>query len=422
MQSVEEKGFQIDKTIGGSGDFSESSRDGRTYLATRKLPQGLLAYMAVTNNDGEELWKPQPSCSKALSTSTVKYEMDSTPGNVSQFVKKFCQILETPMTCMRKSPEEREKVLEWMDKIISDCNKWIQGEDPHNMDLEALFEMLYEDYKNDPEKVEVLNHPKKLRTILMKDIRDLVSDRRNEVIIHFFFDAKNFPFLSLVLDQYENDQYVEERIPGQKLDEVWLECAKKPMSASTKAALEMVYPPEVIDRIYIIEKGEKEAEKKINELRSGSVDDIKKELITLKKVQQEYKDYYAAYKEVEEREQEFAKEWKEKCLKSEKLDCKEKSEKSDKYKEEMQCEIETAKKNFDVKRKLQNELTQKLEEAREALIKIEDKIKKDTERMFCEKEEINLRKEEIKKQICSLKKKQHDLKCKIIMQQQMKGK
>ena len=36
------------------------------------------------------------------------------------------------------------------------------------------------------------------------------------------------------------------------------------------------------ERIYIIEKGEKEAEKKIDELRSGSVDDIKKELITLK--------------------------------------------------------------------------------------------------------------------------------------------
>ena len=50
------------------------------------------------------------------------------------------------------------------------------------------------------------------------------------------------------MDQYENDQYIEERIPGQKLDEVWLECAKKPMSASTKAALEFVYPPEVIDR------------------------------------------------------------------------------------------------------------------------------------------------------------------------------
>lgn len=55
----------------------------------------------------------------------------------------------------------------------------------------------------------------------------------------------------LILDQYESDQYVEERMPGQQLDEVWLQCAKKPLSEQTRAALEVMYPPEVINRCVV---------------------------------------------------------------------------------------------------------------------------------------------------------------------------
>lgn len=63
LKGFEELGFQIDSsTGGGSGDFAEATRDGRTYLATRNLPNGIMAFLAVTNNDGDEIWKPQTTC------------------------------------------------------------------------------------------------------------------------------------------------------------------------------------------------------------------------------------------------------------------------------------------------------------------------------------------------------------------------
>ena len=34
---------------------------------------------------------------------------------------------QVPLSQLRKSPEEREKLLEWMDDIIQGCNKWLRG-------------------------------------------------------------------------------------------------------------------------------------------------------------------------------------------------------------------------------------------------------------------------------------------------------
>lgn len=51
-------GFQIEES-GSSGYFSEMSRDGRTYLATRQIKNGMMAFLAVTNTEDEPMWLPQ---------------------------------------------------------------------------------------------------------------------------------------------------------------------------------------------------------------------------------------------------------------------------------------------------------------------------------------------------------------------------
>ncbi|KAK6630708.1 hypothetical protein RUM44_002877 [Polyplax serrata] len=409
IKGYEETGFQIDSTIGGSsGDFSEASRDGRMFLATKRIPQGMMAYMAVTNNDGEELWRPQvcPSPPQPLDASAKPQK------EVSEFVKKLGYFVKSPLCGMRKSPEERTKVIDWMDKIIEDCNKWISGQDPHNTDLESLFEMMYNDYKCDPEKEEIFKHPKKLRTVLIKDIRDQMAERRAEV-------SKR----ELILDQYESDQYVEERMPGQQLDEVWLQCAKKPLSEQTRAALEVMYPPEVInrffeylfqERIYIIEKGENETKKRIAELRSGSVDDLKKELLKLKKIQMDYKEYYAAYKDIEIKEAEYAKEWKEKCSKSERAD---QEQKCSDARKEIECEIEQLKKNLDKERRCMKELTRQLAAEQEHCETMESRMNAEGEKLNCQMNEVQKQKKIICVDIQKLKKKRDELTCKLMEQE-----
>lgn len=59
---------------------------------------------------------------------------------------------------MRKSPEERTKVIDWMDKIIEDCNKWISGECYslvlHPFTTQLIFSKIYS-FKNDVNQAKI---------------------------------------------------------------------------------------------------------------------------------------------------------------------------------------------------------------------------------------------------------------------------
>lgn len=52
----------------------------------------------------------------------------------------------------------------------------------------------------------------------------------------------------LILDQYEDDEYIEHRVPGQIIDDVWVQYAEKPMKETTRSNLERIYPEEIINR------------------------------------------------------------------------------------------------------------------------------------------------------------------------------
>lgn len=49
------------------------------------------------------------------------------------------------------------------------------------MDLETLFQLLYEDYQDDPERAEILEYREDVRDVLMRDLRQRISERRAEV-------------------------------------------------------------------------------------------------------------------------------------------------------------------------------------------------------------------------------------------------
>lgn len=64
-------------------------------------------------------------------------------------------------------------------------------------------------------------------------------------------------------------------------------------------------------------------------------------------------------------------------------------------------------------RKTEHDLLAKLEEAKEAYLKVEEEMRSEAEKLNCQKNQLQKRNEEIRSEIESLKKKQQELKCKL---------
>ncbi|KAL0270485.1 UNVERIFIED_CONTAM: hypothetical protein PYX00_007880 [Menopon gallinae] len=413
VKGFQEMGFQFENP-GGSGDVSEMSRDGRTYLATRHIKNGVMAFLAVTNTEEEPMWLPQQA--RPLRPEGTKEGPGMRQPGPGRFIKKLAQFECVPLRELRKSPEERERVLEWMDKIIEDCNKWLRGQDPHNMDLESLFQLLYEDYQDDPERAEILEFQKDVRDVLMRDIRQRITERRMEVSRR-----------ELILDQYEAEEYIEEKFPPEELDNVWRQCAKRPLKEHVKQALTRVYPPEVVqrffellvqERILIIERSERDANKKIAEMRNSNMEELKKEMMKIKKLKQEYNEYYCVYKEAEELEAEYQAYMRETgaC----KVERSTRKQEMSKIKAELEGEIEGYRRRYEKERKSQGELVEKLEEAKECYSDIRDNLKSEEKRLKCERENLSIEVQKVKKLVANQKRRLCELETQMRIKQESK--
>ncbi|KAI4468961.1 hypothetical protein MML48_2g00002950 [Holotrichia oblita] len=162
------------KDDGDEGAEDDNRTDGRTYVATRAMPegQGAFAYVAISLAEQEPKW---------LGGGEGVFE--------SHLKEKFQEYVPEPtemekILARRKDPKERERVITFYDILIQNINDELDGalQSENNETVNGLVDQMVNDLKSKGQYGPYQLMPdKKRRTELLLMLHDRVFSRREKV-------------------------------------------------------------------------------------------------------------------------------------------------------------------------------------------------------------------------------------------------
>ncbi|GLV36695.1 Serine Protease Immune Response Integrator [Carabus blaptoides fortunei] len=248
---VPETSWMADVLAGGDDDADGSTVQGRTYLATKALPDGngALGYVAVSLDEDEPLGPPQGHLDKVLE---------------KQFQKMVPPISEMERILLnRQNPAERRRVIAFYEAISANVAKEINGQIPHGIDAQVngLINQLIIDLKkrNTYGKYEQMSEDqRRLELLYLLDMR--LKDRINHVKTRESFldniEAQTMQESFWDASMQAEDIYKEDmKAHGQKM---WSQAINSGPKKKFMNLIEDKYPPFVIKKFLKLLADEKE--------------------------------------------------------------------------------------------------------------------------------------------------------------------
>ncbi|XP_069676031.1 inner centromere protein-like [Periplaneta americana] len=249
-------------------DITHISKDGRTYLATQKLPGGVGAfgYLAVTLAEDKPLWvKPGDGLIEPTSKTTrrkkkirfCKGPARILPDEEAQQRRKLTapsgrqkfEIIE-PLLSKRCSPEERDKLFHFydtlMEVILIEAETCGCGKGPRNEQIERLLATLEKDLREEGNETclcEML--PTERRKYLLDMLYKRTEERKKEIEER---EAALDQLEKLVKEPGIDDAEEEEETDEDLTEDLWSIAAGQGPSEENMKRLVAIYPPELVDR------------------------------------------------------------------------------------------------------------------------------------------------------------------------------